>query len=154
MWFECYTEERLLQRTNAVFNGALRIYNDIVERWLPAFNRRNQMKHALPFRMRGELRLLEGIGLNGRDTAQLTYWNEWAHDIADSGVFIEMGPRDRTVGDTTQERVRVAQDELVERGLLYNYGWTVLPGYEPRPATELAHEWLTDDFQALNWKKW
>ena len=153
MWFERYTEERLLQRTNAVFNGALRIYNNIVERWLPAFNRRNQMRHALPFRMGGELRLLEGFGPNGRNAADLAYWNEWAHDIADSGVFIELGPRCRTVGDTTQEKVRVAQDEFVKRGLPYYHGWTVLPGYEPRPATELAHEWLTDDLQALNWKK-
>ena len=154
MWFERYTEDRLLQRTNAVFNGALRIYNDIVERWFPAFNQRNQMRHALPFRMRGELRLLEDSGTNGRNEADLTYWNEWAHDIADSGVFIELGPRDRTVGGTTQERVRVVQDEFVKRGLPYYHGWTVLPGYEPRPATELAHEWLTDDIQALNWKKW
>ena len=153
MWFERYTEERLLQRTNAVFNGALRIYNDIVERWLPAFNHRNQMRHALPFRMGGELRLLEGLGPNGRTAADLAYWNEWAHDIAESGVFIELGPRDRTVGDTTQERVRVAQGEFVKRGLPYYHGWTVLHGYEPRPATELAHEWLTDDLQALNWKK-
>ena len=59
MWFEIYTEERLVQRTNAMFNGALRIYNHIVERWLPAFNKRNQMSYTLPFRMRGELRLLE-----------------------------------------------------------------------------------------------
>ena len=153
MWFERYTEERLLQRTNAVFNGALRIYNDIVERWLPAFNHRNQMRHALPFRMGGELRLLEGFGPDGRNAADLDYWDEWAHDIADSGVFITLGPRDRTVGDTTQERIRVARGEFVKRGLPYYRGWTVLPGYEPRPATELAHEWLTDDLQALNWKK-
>ena len=48
MWFEIYTEERLLQRTNAIFNAALRIYNDIVEHWFPAFNKRTQMSHVLP----------------------------------------------------------------------------------------------------------
>ena len=52
-WFERYTDERLLQRTNAIFNAALRIYNDIVERWFSAFNKRGQMSHALPFQMRG-----------------------------------------------------------------------------------------------------
>ena len=57
MWFEIYTEERLLQRTNLIFNAALRIYNDIVERWFPAFNKRTQMSHVFPFRMRGEIRL-------------------------------------------------------------------------------------------------
>ena len=151
MWFERYTEERLLQRTNAVFNGALRIYNDIVERWLPAFNQRNQMRHALPFRMRGEIRLLEGSGLGGRDNVSLNYWIEWAHNATDSGVFIEIGPKDRAVGEATQERVRVAQDEFVKRGLPYHYGWCILPGHEPRPATKLAHEWLKGDLRTLNW---
>ena len=52
IWYEIYTDERLLQRTNAIFNAALRIYNDIVERWFSAFNKRTQMSHVLPFRMR------------------------------------------------------------------------------------------------------
>ena len=55
-----YTEESVLQRTNDIFNGALRIYNNIVERRLPAFNTRNQMRHMLPFRMKGELNQTQG----------------------------------------------------------------------------------------------
>ena len=153
MWFEIYTEERLLQRTNAIFNGALRIYNDIVERWLPAFNKRNQMRYMLPFRMRGELRLLEARKVNERNEAVLTYWTEWADDTVDSGVFIELGPKERTTGDDTLKRVRAAQDELIEQGMPYYSGWRVLPGYEPRPATRLAHEWLTHDLQDLHWAK-
>ena len=49
--------EQLVRRTNAIYNGALRIYNDMVERWLPAFNQRHQMSHMLPMRLEGELRL-------------------------------------------------------------------------------------------------
>ena len=81
MWFERYTEERLLQRTNAIFNGALQIYNRIVERWLPAFNKRNQMRYMLPFRMGGELRLLEASKPNDRKEAVLIHWDEWVDDI-------------------------------------------------------------------------
>ena len=153
MWFERYTEDRLLQRTNAVFNGSLRIYNDIVERWLPRFNKRNQMRYALPFRMRGDLRLLEASKPNERNEALLTYWTEHADDIADSGVFIELGPKDRTIGDDTRKRIQVARDELFGRGKPFYRGWRILPGYEPRPATTLAHGWLRNDLEALHWAK-
>ena len=153
MWFEIYTEGRLVQRTNAMFNGALRIYNHIVERWLPAFNKRNQMRYTLPFRMRGELRLLEASNPNERNEAVLIHWNEWADDTVDSGVFIEMGPKERTADDHTRKRIQAAQEKFIEQGKPYYSGWGVLHGYEPRPATTLAHEWLTHDLQDLHWVK-
>ena len=151
MWFERYTEERLLQRTNAIFNGALRIYNLIVERWLPAFKRRNQMRYMLPFRMSGELRLLEASKPNDRKGAVLIHWNEWADDTVDSGVFIEMGRKGRSIDDDTRKRIQAAQEKFIERGKPYYSGWGVLHGYEPKPATTLAHEWLTNDLQELHW---
>ena len=151
MWFESYTEERLLQRTNAIFNGALRIYNLIVERWLPAFKKRNQMRYVLPFRMSGELRLLEASKPNDRNEAVLIHWNEWADDTVDSGVFIEMGRKERTIDDDTRKRIQAAQEKLIEQGTPFYSGWGVLHGNEPRPATTLAHEWLTNDLQELHW---
>ena len=153
MWFENYTEERLVERTNAVFNGALRIYNHIVERWLPAFTKRNQMRYTLPFRMRGVLRLLEASSPNKWNEAVLTYWNEWADDTTDSGVFIEMGPKERTTDDDTRKRIQAAQEKFIEQGKPYYSGWEVLHGYEPKPATTLAHKWLTSDLNALHWSK-
>ena len=57
LWFELYTQERLIERTNAIFEGALRVYNDIVDRWLPAFNKRHQMSYMLPLRLEGLLSL-------------------------------------------------------------------------------------------------
>ena len=150
MWFERYTEERLLQRTNAIFNGALRIYNLIVERWLPAFNRRNQMRYMLPFRMCGELRLPEAGSSHDRNVAVLTYWDEWADDAADSGIFIEFGRKERTSDDDIRMRIQAAQDKFIEEGKPYYSGWQVLHGND-RPATTLAHEWLTSDLRALHW---
>ena len=151
MWFERYTEEGLLQRTNAIFNGALQIYNRIVERWLPAFDKRNQMRYMLPFRMSGELRLLESSNPNDRKEAVLIHWNEWVDDIADSGVFIEMGRNERNIDDDTRKRMQAAQEKFIEQGRPYCSGWGVLHGYEPRPATTLAHEWLTNDLRELHW---
>ena len=151
MWFERYTEERLLQRTNAIFNGALRLYNRIVERRLPAFKKRNHMSYMLPFRMSGELRLLEASKPNDRNEAVLIHWNEWADDTVDSGVFIEMGRKERTIDDDTRKRIQAAQEKFIEQGKPYYSGWGVLHGNEPRPATTLAHEWLTNDLQDLHW---
>ena len=153
MWFERYTKETLLQRTNAILNGALRIYNDIVERRLSAFNKRNQMRYSLPFRMRGELRLPEAHEKGGWNRAGLTYWywNEWADDTVDSGVFIELGPKERTTGDDTWKRIEEAQKEFAQQGMPLHRGWRMLPGYESRPATKLALEWLTDDLNSLHW---
>ena len=153
MWFERYTKETLLQRTNAILNGALRIYNDIVERLLSEFNKRNQMRYALPFRMRGELELPEGHEKGRRNSAAFTYWNEWADDTDDSGVFIELGPKERTTGDDTWKRIEEAQKEFAQQGIPIHRGWRMLPGYEPRPATKLALEWLTDDLNALHWAR-
>ena len=151
-WFETFTEERLVQRTNQVFNGALRIYNHIVERWLPAFDKRNQMTYALPFRMRGELRLPEDSKENGRNLAVLMYWHEWADDTIESGIFIELGPREGTADDETRERIQAAQAKFIEEGMPYFRGWRALHN-EPRPATKLAHEWLTSDLNDLHWAK-
>ena len=141
-WFERYTEERLLQRTNAIFNAALRIYNDIVERWFSAFTKLTQMSHVLPFRMRGELRLRGGQEQGQRRDATLIYWTEQADSKEDSGVIIELEPK----GQTTE-------DESADQRIPYYSGWRVLPGYEPRPATKLAHEWLTRDLNALHWER-
>ena len=151
MWFELYTEEGLLQRTNAIFNGALQIYNRIVERWLPAFNKRNQMRYMLPFRMSGELRLPEAGNSNDRNAAVLTYWDEWAADAADSGIFIELGRKEKTSDDDIRKRIQAAQDKFIEEGKPYHRGRQVLHGNEPRPATTLAHEWLTSDLRAIHW---
>ena len=140
MWFDIYTNERLLQRTNAIFNGALRIYNDIVERWFSAFNKRTQMSHVLPFRMRGELRLPADQGRGLRRDATLIYWTEQTDNPADSGVFIELESKERTTGD-----------EFAHQRIPYYSGWRILPGHEPRPATTLAHSWLTDDLEDLHW---
>ena len=152
-WFEIYSEERLLQRTNAIFNGALRIYNHIVEHRLTAFNKRNQMRHALPFRMQGELKLPEASNPNGRHEAVLIYWNEWTDNTVGSGVFIELGPKEPTTNEDIWKRIQETKERFVERGVPYRIGWQVLPGNESRPATKLAHKWLTDDLQHLHWAK-
>ena len=153
MWFERYTEERLLQRTNAIFNGALQIYNNIVDQWLPAFNKRDQMSHALPFRLKGELRLPPPDEKIDWPHPSLIYWPEWANDTTDSGVFIDLTPKELANRENTQNQILAAQEKFSVEGKQHFSGQSVLPGYEPRPATTLAQKWLRADLEALNWAK-
>ena len=150
-WWEIYTEERLLHRTNAIFNGALRIYNEIVERCLPSFNKRNQMRYTTPVRIVGELRMQTRQERPEWNDASLLFWTEPNRGNAESGVFFEMGPKSRLVGSDTRERVQAAGDELLKQGLPHYSGWGVLPGNEERPATKLAHEWLHHDLRNIHW---
>ena len=57
-------------------------------------------------------------------------------------MFIELEPKGRTT-----------EDESADQRIPYYSGWRMLPGYEPKPATKLAHEWLTDDLIALHWAR-
>ena len=112
LWFERYTDEQLLQRTNGIFNGALQIYNEIVDQWLQAFKKRNQLTYALPFRLRGELRLTVTRVQSAFGEPILTYWQELANDANDSGVFIELGPNQQNVGKETQQKILLAREKF------------------------------------------
>ena len=151
MWEELYTEERLLQRTTAIYNAALRIYNEIIDQWLPTFNRRNQMSYALPFRLVGQLRNLPTQGKLEANDRFLVYWQDWANSISDSGIFFELEPKESATGDDTQARILATQEKFLAQGKPYFSGQSVLHGHEPRPASTLARDWLTSDLTSLNW---
>ena len=148
-----FTQESVLHRTNAIYNGALRIYNDIANQWLPAFNKRNQLRHILPFRMRGELTLPEDYIVNRPNEPYLSYWNEWADDIEDSGIFIKLKPGGRTDNSEILTRIQQAKEKFIAYGMPYSTGMGALHIFGPRPATELAHEWLTRELKDLHWSK-
>ena len=150
MWHELYTDGQLLERTNAIFDGALKIYNNIVERWFPAFNRRYQMSYMLPLR-------LEGVLLRGTSDrrewsdAILDWWPSLVTSNADSGAFFELGSENQVSKADTREKLQAAQNEfLLHRGRFHHTS-QLLPGNDPRPATKLAHDWLTEDLENLHW---
>ena len=150
-WHELYTEKQLIARTTAIFDGALRIYNDIVEQWFTAFDRRGQMTYMLPLRFEGILcpggdpAVPDGIG------ASLLWWPRLVSNQDESGVSFELGSWDQLLGAATNERLQTAQKEFFDQRGWFSYSTQVLPGYEPRPATTLAHDWLTSDLRDLRW---
>lgn len=151
LWHEFYTDGQLLERTNAIFDGALRIYNNIVERWFPAFNRRHQMSYMLPLRLEGVLIRRSASERRERSNAVIDWWPRLVNSNADSGVFFELGSDNKVFESNTIEKRQTARDEfLLHRGHFHHTS-QILPGYDPRPATKLAHDWLTTDLESLHW---
>ena len=128
-WYELYSEKRLLERTRAIFDGALRIYNDIVAQWFRAFNRRHQMSYMLPLRLEGVLNI--NVATNGRErsNATLLWWPRLVDSHAESGVYFELGPDRQFLGPDTKEKLQAAEDE-------FHSGWKDIPIYAPSSARQ------------------
>ena len=150
-WDEIYTDQQLLARAKAIFDGALRIYTDIVDRWFPAFDKRHQMSYRLPVR-------IEGILVPGGNPERpewhrvsLMWWPRIVNSDSESGVFFELGSWDQIRGGATNEMLENAQQEYLEKRGRFTYSTQVFHGNEPGPATKKAHDWLTSDLQNLGW---
>ena len=150
-WDEIYTDQQLLARAKAIFDGALRIYTDIVDRWFPAFDKRHQMSYRLPVR-------IEGILVPGGNPERpewhrvsLMWWPRIVNGDSESGVFFELGSWDQIRGGATNEMLENAQQEYLEERGRFTYSTQVFHGNEPGPATKKAHDWLTSDLQNLGW---
>lgn len=152
LWFELYTQERLIERTNAIFEGALRVYNDIVDQWLPAFNKRHQMSYMLPLRLEGLLSLRGSPERHQWEDATLIWWPRLVNTHSESGVFFEFGSEEQLFGKDTKERVEAAKQDFLTRGVGFRYSFGILPGNDPQPAAKLAHEWLSYDLRNLGWR--
>ena len=149
--YELYTGRQLLERTNAIFEGALSIYNDIVETWFPAFNKRNQMRHVLPLRLEGVLNLKDSPDRRDLNDATLVWWPRIANSYAESGVFFELKSDDESFSADTREKLQEARDDFLFHRGTFHHSIQVLPGNDSRPATKLAHDWLAVDLRALRW---
>ena len=150
-WYELYGESQLLERTKAIFEGALSIYNDIVKQWFTAFNRRYQMNYMFPLRLEGVLSLRVAHSGGDKSSPTLLWWPKLTGSNAESGVFFELGPDRQVLGPDTIEKLQAAEDEfLLHTGRFWRTE-QALPGNEPRPATKLAHDWLAKDLKDLRW---
>ena len=130
-WFELYTEERLLQRTNAIFRAALQIYDDMVKRWFPAFIKRHQMQFIAPLRLEGELRLPSSSTQHKWHNASLIWWPRLASSDADNGAFFELGARNQDFGAQTGQKIQNAKDEFFAHGLGFFNSFQILPAMIP-----------------------
>ena len=150
-WDELYTDRQVLARAKAIFEGALKIYNDIVDRWFPAFDKRHQMSYRLPIRIEGVL--VPGGNPEAPEwhRVSLMWWPRVVNGDSEPGVFFELGSWDQIRGGATNEKLENAQQEYLEKRGRFTYSTQVFHGNEPGPATKKAHDWLTSDLRNLGW---
>ena len=151
--WDLYTDERLLQRTIAVYSAALRIYKAMVDKWFGAFRNRLRLNRLMPVRLEGRLTPShERDATNRGPVLNLRTKSVPVHEK--SSVAFDLGPEDRfdifsywKDEQTNLGRIR-PESATTLTPIVQSHGFHIFCG---RPATELAHQWLTDEFQKLGW---
>ena len=151
-----YSDERLLERTQSIFMAALRIYRAMVEKWFPSFVDRLGLYRLMPVRLEG--RLVRGHRGN-------VGWPSlsWCPVILPLGecstVAFDIGTEyqnyeywDGYFESQIDAFARLRGGDTKRLGLFHTSGG--VPGWEPRPATELAYGWLSGELVDLGWAKW
>ena len=144
-WYEEFTEQRLLQRLNSIFEAALRIYLHMVNHWFSAFDSRFWLNGMLPVVFVGRLTVPQ-TSKASENRPILTWSSVPANEGGISRVAFELGGSD--VSDIVQQMAIEASRK--SRLIIKTYSG-YLPFARFRPATELAHSWLADDLRDLGW---
>ena len=148
-----YSPQQLLARTSAVYAGALHIYKDMIDRWFGAFSTSLQLSRLLPVRLEGILALpnqevdqpvltwcTRCLPYSSESTVDFTLGDEW--EFRDVRTYWrDEGSRLRQLRPTNG----TAPSPI--------YSTQLLPVWESRPATELAHNWLGDELRELGWHR-
>ena len=153
--WDLYSDERLLERTIAVYSAALRIYKTMVDKWFGAFRNRLRLNQLLPVRLEGRLTPSRepdatncGPGLNLR-TKSLPVGEQ-------SSVAFDLGPEDEfDVWSYWKDEQRNLSHIRPESGttLAPIVSMSGLHIFNGRPAAELAHQWLINELHQLGWSK-
>ena len=156
---QLYSDQRLLDRTNAIYSGALSIYSDLVSNWFLGFSDRLGLFAMMSVEIEGRLI----VAKENEDRVSKTSLN-WRPKILplgeESTAIFKLGPmgffdRDETDRYFAEEGTVLAslRDKHVTaiNPLHSTLEWiyTVLELREP--ATKLAREWLRRELMGLGW---
>ena len=149
-----YTEQRLLERTSAIYAAALRIYEMLARQWFAPFAERLRLYRLMPVNLAGEL---SHIQHSPRGTPSLSYRPIILPVGEECRVAFELGHSPFSYED--MKRYFQEQSEAFARlrggdaqsAPLFRISFSRLDEPTARPATELAHEWLSDELRGLGW---
>ena len=151
-----YSDERLLERTNAVYSAALRIYRSMVDKWFCGFRDRLRLYRLLPVRLEGLLACSQqqdpaSVGPN------LTWWTRSLPAGERSTVVIAMGGREDfdhlSYWREEENNLRQLHPEYETLPSLWVSGGCGAI-FNDRPATDLAQQWLIDELRQMGWGLW
>ena len=147
-----YSDERLLQRAQAVYSAALRIYQDMVARWFDCFRDRLSLNCLLPITLEGILTRSQRPNFEGAPLLRLTTRVRRSSEL--SAVVLHWVSADdfERLTDWRRDERNVAEprpgsDEPLRS--IASHSRAAIDG--ARPATDLAHNWLIDDLRELGW---
>ena len=144
----------LLERTEAIYLGALEIYQSVVECWFAPFSDRLQLYRLLPVRLEG--RLSETSDREPRGQAFLSWHPMVLPSDEKTDVAFELGCWDSS-SEGFEERFRLQREALARyrsvdvRSVAVFQTSTLIDRGIDRPATELAYEWLSGELRRLGW---
>lgn len=128
-----YSDAQLLARTRAVYEAALKGYEQIVATWFPKFASRLATMQQMPVRIVGNL--VRGDDDNGTPPILWSH-RERLPQGAMSAASIEMS-------DGSNEDMTKHDDA--------RYGWEAVRIFGDTPATDLAYGWLMSDLRRVRW---
>ena len=147
-----YSDERLLQRAEAIYSAALRIYQDMVARWFDRFRDRLRLNCLLPVTLEGVLTRSQRPNFEGAPLLHLT--TRVRSSSEPSAVVLHwVSPDDfERLTDWRRDERNVAEpgpgsDEPLRS--IVSHSHAAIDG--ARPATDLAHNWLVNDLRELGW---
>ncbi len=152
--WERYTEDQLLARTEEVYAAAVRIYEQMVNQWFAAFSDRLNLFQLLPVRMEGEL-AIPGNSDSGRAprlSRRPRILRQSEQSITDFALAEQYSSIDdyRSYWDEELESFAMNRPGSTTTPTLF-FSRSILEIFIPCPATDLAHEWLSDDLKKLGW---
>lgn len=145
-----YSEQRLRERTIAVYEAALHAFTEIVDQWFS--NLRHVMPRALmmPVSMRGRLTMPNNKGGMG---PVLNYYWEPIDDSQASVVDLTADVPSVVGGDPPESiftAIRRFRPEFAHR-LSPSGALTVLDIFDADPVTRLVYQWLWEDLSSAGW---
>ena len=140
-----YSDDRLLARATAVYEGALDGYRRLTEQWFPKFAPRLEMAATLPARLTGIIvrRDVYGIDIAGGDSTPIMY-----------GYLEALPHGSESVVDLCFSENSSAENDMYEswrshKAALYHSDLGEVLGSDS--ATKLAYDWLWRDLKRVGW---
>ena len=158
-----YSDQRLLERATAIYEGALRIYQSMVERWFMCFARRLSHYRLFPVRLEGWLVATQDNSSIRGDTRCLVWYSRILPEGQQNEVTFKLATRLSTpeIRELFNSESLYNEEELAFRNhrqglpgdfVLSSTQSGLIELLQPYPATDLAISWLRDDLDELGWK--
>jgi hypothetical protein len=151
--WEFYSDLRLLEWAQAVYAGALRGYQDLVERWFAPFAPRLRTAALLPARLVGAVDPPTRDGTD-KDLPGISWYLEPLPIGSTTRVELTLGEHPGFTWEEMKQASHRFRRLRPHASPWLGGGWheSVLPNLlAPDPATSLAYSWLRNDLRDTRW---